>query len=360
MENSCQPDGLSEILDLTVNVRKILQTKSIDRQYVGRVIENVILVLEEKRSNAERQFKAIFELVCDIHEKMEIDIHSPRIIKRQYIPLLDHVTNDFRFRFDEEGLNTFEFNIFFYSIFCSRNPDALTKSLQTITDYINRLHENMSNDITFIKLNSEFQLWKSVTQNDVKDGLDLFISCDGDMFPLLNNAYKYLLPCLFADDSTLHTAFSSRIPIPSQETKNSRRRQKGGTQYARYCNVWLHHPHQAHHISMLDISISNTLSWDDHVRSIAKAASQKLGFLLFPQIRPVLEYCSHIWGSAPKHTLMLLIQRRAICLMGDATLTHSLTSLEQHDFISMPLPSIPRKNIFDAHIFHRLITGYHP
>ncbi|CAG9814285.1 unnamed protein product [Phaedon cochleariae] len=115
-------------------------------------------------------------------------------------------------------------------------------------------------------------------------------------------------------------------------------------------------------ISMLGITISNTLSWDNHVRSIAKAASQKLGFLFRAksyftpqqllmiykaQIRPVLEYCSHIWGSAPKHTLMLLdsIQRRAIRLVSDATLTHSLTSLEH------------RRKVGDLSLFYRYFHG---
>nr|CAI5850061.1 unnamed protein product [Callosobruchus analis] len=63
--------------------------------------------------------------------------------------------------------------------------------------------------------------------------------------------------------------------------------------------------------------------------SIENTASQKLGvlfrcrklhtpeqlLLLYKaQIRPSLEYCSHLWGCAPKHTLKLLdaIQSRAV------------------------------------------------
>ncbi|CAG9813541.1 unnamed protein product [Phaedon cochleariae] len=97
-------------------------------------------------------------------------------------------------------------------------------------------------------------------------------------------------------------------------------------------------------IPLLGITISNNLSWENHVRSIAKSASQKLGFLFRArsyftssqllmiykaQIRPVLEYCSHIWSAEPKHTLKLLdsVQKRAIHLVGDASLTNSLTSL---------------------------------
>nr|CAI5830977.1 unnamed protein product [Callosobruchus analis] len=70
------------------------------------------------------------------------------------------------------------------------------------------------------------------------------------------------------------------------------------------------------------------MSWHDHVATIAKTASQKLGvlfrcrklytpgqlLLLYKaQIRPSLEYCSHVWDCAPKHPLKLLnsIQNRA-------------------------------------------------
>nr|CAH7756874.1 unnamed protein product [Callosobruchus chinensis] len=41
------------------------------------------------------------------------------------------------------------------------------------------------------------------------------------------------------------------------------------------------------------------------------------------QIRPSLEYCSHIWGAAAPTTLSILdaVQRRAIRLICDAALT---------------------------------------
>ncbi|CAG9816101.1 unnamed protein product [Phaedon cochleariae] len=101
-------------------------------------------------------------------------------------------------------------------------------------------------------------------------------------------------------------------------------------------------------ISMLGITISNNLSWENHVRSIARSASQRLGFLFRArscftssqllmiykaQIRPVLEYCFHIWSAAPQHTLKLLdsVQKRTICHVTDASLTNSLTSLEHQE-----------------------------
>nr|CAH7733702.1 unnamed protein product [Callosobruchus chinensis] len=47
------------------------------------------------------------------------------------------------------------------------------------------------------------------------------------------------------------------------------------------------------------------------------------------QIRPCLEYCSHIWGAAAPTTLSILdvVQRRAIRLIGDPALTCHLQPL---------------------------------
>ena len=65
----------------------------------------------------------------------------------------------------------------------------------------------------------------------------------------------------------------------------------------------------------LGLSLSSSLTWKTHIHSLAKHASQKLGFLARArgffssshllsiyksQIHPSLEYCSHVWGGAPK------------------------------------------------------------
>nr|CAH7735383.1 unnamed protein product [Callosobruchus chinensis] len=78
--------------------------------------------------------------------------------------------------------------------------------------------------------------------------------------------------------------------------------------------------------------------------SIATATGKKLGYLFRArkyfspsnlltlykaQIRPSLEYCSHIWGAAAPTTLSILdaVQRRAIRLIGDSALTCHLQPL---------------------------------
>nr|CAH7747908.1 unnamed protein product [Callosobruchus chinensis] len=84
--------------------------------------------------------------------------------------------------------------------------------------------------------------------------------------------------------------------------------------------------------------------WREHVSSITTAAGKNLGYLskarkyfspsnlltLYKaQIRPSLEYCSHVWGAAAPTTLFILdaVQRRAIRLIGDPALTCYLQPL---------------------------------
>ena len=95
--------------------------------------------------------------------------------------------------------------------------------------------------------------------------------------------------------------------------------------------------------TQLGFSVSSNLTEKPHIDSIAKHASQKLGFLsrargyfspsqlltiYKSQIRPSLEYCSHVWGGAPKSSLNLLdkVQSKAICLINNPNFTNSLQS----------------------------------
>nr|CAH7727182.1 unnamed protein product [Callosobruchus chinensis] len=103
--------------------------------------------------------------------------------------------------------------------------------------------------------------------------------------------------------------------------------------------------------------------WHEHVSSIATAAGKKLGYLfrtrkffsssniLTPykaQIRPSLEYCSHIWGAAAPNALSVLdaVQRRAIRLIGDPALTCHL----------QPLSHL--RAVGDLSLFYRYSNGF--
>ena len=80
---------------------------------------------------------------------------------------------------------------------------------------------------------------------------------------------------------------------------------------------------------MLRLTFSSTLDWGSYIVSIAKTASKKIGafirsmtflshevalYLYKSTIRPCMEYCCHVWASAPSCYLELLdkLQKR-IC-----------------------------------------------
>ena len=102
---------------------------------------------------------------------------------------------------------------------------------------------------------------------------------------------------------------------------------------------------------MLGVTLGSDLSWNDHISTTAKAAAHKLGLLFrsrrhytssqlltlyMAQIRPCLEYGSHLWRGASKHSLATLdaIQKQAIKLIADLALTNSLDSLAHRRTIS--------------------------
>nr|CAH7736706.1 unnamed protein product [Callosobruchus chinensis] len=66
------------------------------------------------------------------------------------------------------------------------------------------------------------------------------------------------------------------------------------------------------------------------------------------QIRPSLEYCSHIWGAAATTTLSILdaVHRRAIRLIGDPALTCHLQPLSR------------QRAVGDLSLFYRYSNGY--
>ncbi|CAK1585562.1 unnamed protein product [Parnassius mnemosyne] len=95
---------------------------------------------------------------------------------------------------------------------------------------------------------------------------------------------------------------------------------------------------------MLINYISNDVHFRGHLEEKAKLASKKLGVLsragqyFMPahrlqlykaQVRPHMEYCSHLWAGAPQYQLLPLdrIQRRVARIVDDRALSDWLDSL---------------------------------
>ena len=113
---------------------------------------------------------------------------------------------------------------------------------------------------------------------------------------------------------------------------------------------------------MLGVSVASDPSWNEHISSVAKSAARKIAFLFRPkrfftplhllalynaQIRPCLEYGSHLWRGASKYSLASLdtIQKRAIRLIDNSALTDSLDSLAH------------RRNVSALSLYYRYYHG---
>nr|CAH7714777.1 unnamed protein product [Callosobruchus chinensis] len=77
---------------------------------------------------------------------------------------------------------------------------------------------------------------------------------------------------------------------------------------------------RSHSVKLLGVSITENMKY---------FSPSKLLTLYKAQIRPSLEYCSHIWGAAAPTTLSILdaVQRRAVRLIDDPALTCHLQPL---------------------------------
>lgn len=115
-------------------------------------------------------------------------------------------------------------------------------------------------------------------------------------------------------------------------------------------------------ISILGVDISNDVQFRGHLEGKAKLASKKLGVLnkakqyfsatqlatLYKaQVRPHMEYCSHLWAGAPKYQLGPLdsIQKRAIRIINNPKITKKFQHLSQ------------RRDIGSLCVFYRLYHG---
>ncbi|CAF4943736.1 unnamed protein product [Pieris macdunnoughi] len=115
-------------------------------------------------------------------------------------------------------------------------------------------------------------------------------------------------------------------------------------------------------IGILGVDISSDVQFRGHLEGKAKLASKKLGVLskarryftpghrmqLYKaQIRPHMEYCSHLWAGAPQYQLLPLdrIQRRAVRIVDDQSLSERLD------------PLALRRDVGSLCIFYRIYHG---
>lgn len=107
-------------------------------------------------------------------------------------------------------------------------------------------------------------------------------------------------------------------------------------------------------ISLLGLTVSSDLSWKSYIQNVSKKAAQRIGSLyrasryLSPEsvlylykatIRPLMEYCCHIWAGAPKTHLQLLdrVEKRIKNLIGQPLANELLPLSVRRDVASLSL-----------------------
>ena len=109
-------------------------------------------------------------------------------------------------------------------------------------------------------------------------------------------------------------------------------------------------------MNILGVSFSSDLSWKDHIISLAKSASQKMGMLFrlryffTPKqllsvykgiVRPCMEYASHLWHGSPHTALLNRVERKAFRLIASPLLTDTMQPLSV------------RRNVASLSLFYR-------
>ena len=107
-------------------------------------------------------------------------------------------------------------------------------------------------------------------------------------------------------------------------------------------------------ISLLGLTVSRDLSWKSYIQNVCKRAAQRIGslyrasrylppesilYLYKATIRPLMEYCCHLWAGAPKTHLQLLdrVEKRAKNLIGQPLANELLPLSVRRDVASLSL-----------------------
>jgi hypothetical protein len=211
---------------------RLLQKKDLDMSQATTEVENLLGVLREHRTNADKEFAEIFRKSAALLNDLDVDIKLPRVNRRQthrpnmpaktaeeyykfsiYIPMLDSVTTDLEDRFGKEQRAAFElFNLLPNNL--KKLDPALLKDLaKKLTSSYGDLITNDSCQLES-RVAAELRLWQkkcsgaSLNLPSAPSASTVLSQCDIDVYPLIHKLLRILLT-LPVSVATAERSFSS-------------------------------------------------------------------------------------------------------------------------------------------------------
>lgn len=202
---------LANLLTCTLQLSRFFQKTQTDMKSANDILQETLTILRRKRGKSVEVFSNIFEEAKNIAEEIDAEIKVPRLANIQknrsnypcdsaedyyrkaiFIPLLDHVIEDLKFRFPEETLNLFDLFVLFPT-----NDDE-----SECEEAVNRLSNkyaylfNKSTDIFKKMLSSELEFYRLHCENKKItscSALELLDHCDDEVFPIVTTLLKILV-----------------------------------------------------------------------------------------------------------------------------------------------------------------------
>ena len=184
---------VSSILSVTTAASKLFQSVTQDVASATNCINDILKILNEKRSNCDVEFSSIFEESKNLMIELDVEMKRPRIAKRQnqrcntqansieeyyrrilFIPVIDNVLKDIKDRFLNDKMKT----IFLLMQLIPSN--TIKMSLKTSDELIRAIGcQYAFLNFNMIMFRGELELWKTkwTTQKD-QGNLTLIILCN--------------------------------------------------------------------------------------------------------------------------------------------------------------------------------------
>uniref|UniRef100_A0ABD2XCV9 HAT C-terminal dimerisation domain-containing protein n=1 Tax=Trichogramma kaykai TaxID=54128 RepID=A0ABD2XCV9_9HYME len=201
---------LANLLTCTIQLSSFFQKTQTDMKSANDLLQETLTILHRKRDKSVEVFSNIFEEAKNIADEIDAEIKVPRLANVQknrsnypcdsaedyyrkaiFIPLLDSVIEDLKFRFPEETLNLFDLFVLFPT---NGDESECEEALNRLSNKYAYLF-NKSTDIFKKMLSSELEFYRLHCENKKItscSALELLDHCDDEVFPIVTMLLKIL------------------------------------------------------------------------------------------------------------------------------------------------------------------------